>query len=103
MRWVDDVVRARDSLNKATVFHTGVPIDLMMLNEVPVQDILKVVSHFLGKHGKKNLVLSVTHRPYPKRNFLEKLVFEKVKAIRRLIGLPELDVEELGYLGEKTN
>ncbi len=103
MRWVDEVVKARDSLRKATVFHTGVPIDLIMLNEISVSDILRVVSYFLRRHGKKDLVLSVTHRPYPERDFLEELAFEKVKAIRRLVGLPKLDSEKLRYLSGRYN
>ncbi len=91
MRWVSQVVKARKTLKGRTVFHTGIPIDLMMLDDISTSDVLQVVSTFLEKHGRKNLVLSVTHRPYPKRNFLEDLVFEKVKAIRRLVGLPNLD------------
>ncbi len=95
MHWINDVVKARTSLERNMVFHTGIPIDLMMLDEVSALDVLRVVSTFLNKHGRKNLVLSVTHRPYPKRNFLEDLVFEKVRAIRRLVGLPDIDAKEL--------
>ena len=93
MRWVDRVAEARGSAGDA-VFHTGIPIDLMMLDSVSPSDVLLVVSALLRKHGKKNLVLSVTHRPYPRRSFLENHVFEKVRAIRRLVGLPELNVDE---------
>ncbi len=100
MQWIDSVVKARKSLERATVFHTGIPIDLMMLGDISVSDVLQVVSTFLEKHGRRNLVLSVTHRPYPKRDFLESLVFEKVKAVRRLVGLPEVDATELTFLNK---
>ena len=100
IRWVDQVVKPRKAIEKGTVFHTGIPIDLMMLDDISVSDVLQVVSAFLRKHGRKNLVLSVTHRPYPKRDFLEDLVLEKVKAIRRLVGLSNLDVKNWSFNAE---
>ena len=90
MKWVDRVCSARESIGWRTVFHTGVPIDLLMDNEVKTEDVARVVEYFLKKHGSRRLVLSVTHRPYPGRSFSEDLVLEKVNAVRRLVGLEKL-------------
>jgi len=102
MRWINEVIKAREALKVGTVFHTGIPIDLIMLDDISASDVVQVVSAFLNKHGRKNLVLSVTHRPYPKRNFLEDLVFEKVKAIRRLVGLRDLDVKNGVFRSDRS-
>ncbi len=92
LKWVDKVCIARGKAGWETVFHTGVPIDLLMNNDVTMKDVCRVVEYFLSKHGSRSLVLSVTHRPYPGRSFSENSVLEKVNAVRRLVGLESVSL-----------
>jgi len=92
LKWASRVIEARKTVGWSTVFHTGIPIDLIMNNDVTVEGVERVVGEFLSKHTRKMLVLSVTHRPYPGRSFAEPDALSKVNAIRKLVGLPPVSL-----------
>ncbi|RLG76202.1 MAG: hypothetical protein DRO23_01605 [Thermoprotei archaeon] len=92
LNWVNRVSKARRDIGWKAVFHTGISIDLVLNDSIDVKDFVKVVKKMLDKHGPRKIVLSVTHRPYPKRSFGEKLALAKVNAVRKLVGLPEVSL-----------
>ncbi len=82
LKWVDLVAKARQQV-KETVFMTGLPVDLLFRDDLTPEHFLSIPEKLLKKHGKKKLVLSNTHRPYPGRTFREENVFEKILKLRR--------------------
>ncbi len=81
LRWIDSIVEAR-ALAEKTVFFTGIPIEIMFREEVSPNQIREIVRRLLSKHGKRRLVLSDTHRPYPGRSFTEAGAMLKVRAVK---------------------
>ncbi len=90
LKWASKVAEVRKTIEWKPVFHTGMSIDLIISENVDVKGFLTTVKAFLKAHGKRKLVLSVTHRPYPGRSFSEEHALAKVNAVRKLLGLNEV-------------
>ena len=90
LKWASRVAGVRETIGWKTVFHTGMPVDLIISENVGVEEFLSIVKVFLKTHGERKLILSVTHRPYPGRSFSEPLALAKVNAVRKLMGLSEV-------------
>ncbi|RLE57168.1 MAG: hypothetical protein DRJ40_02285 [Thermoprotei archaeon] len=87
-RWVGRIIEVRkllSDLSKRTVFFTGLPIDLIFNDSIVVSELTKLVEYFLKMHGKRDLVIATTHRPYPGRSYSEDLPRKKVQAVRELL------------------
>ncbi|KXB04731.1 hypothetical protein AKJ48_01545, partial [candidate division MSBL1 archaeon SCGC-AAA261O19] len=89
LKWVDSIVEAR-SLSGGMIFFTGIPIEVMFREESSPGQIGETVRKLLQEHGRKRLVLSNTHRPYPGRSFNEAGAILKAKIVK----------EEAGKLGQ---
>lgn len=81
-KWYDEILKLRSSTK--AVFMTGIPIELVFNDLVEVDELLKAIEYFVERHGLAALVLSTTHRPYPKRGYNEVGPREKVLSIRRM-------------------
>ena len=90
--WLNRVVELHRKLierNYKTIFITGIPIELIFNDNVSVNDVVSFVENFVLKHGTKLLLLSTTHRPFPKRSYSEELPRRKALEIRKkLISQP---------------
>jgi len=77
-------VKARKICREHAVFFTGIPIDLIFSDNISKEDISKIVTTLLRKHGKKGIVLATTHSPYPGRSYKEPLARSKINVARMI-------------------
>ena len=85
LSWIDEIIKARKICRANVVFFTGIPIDLVFSDNISKEDIGKIVTVLLRKHGKKDIVLATTHSPYPGRSYKEHLVRSKIDIIRTIV------------------
>jgi len=83
-KWYDRILELRRSTD--AVFMTGIPIELIFNDLIDVEELVNGIKHFVERHGLSLLVLSTTHRPYPKRGYGEVKQREKILAIRKSFG-----------------
>jgi len=62
--WASRLREVRERLPE-TVFFTGIPIDLLCNKQVRADDLIEVITHVISNVGRRRLVLTTTHRPYP--------------------------------------
>ncbi|RLE96091.1 MAG: hypothetical protein DRJ57_05960 [Thermoprotei archaeon] len=84
MRWVREIAELRREGGKV-VFFTGIPVDLVFNDSIPVTQFLRIPLTLLKLHGKRHLVLATTHSEYPSRSYGEGLPRLKISAVRRAI------------------
>jgi len=87
MKWVQELCELRRESGEV-VFFTGIPVELVFNDTVPVEQFLKVPTTLLEMHGKRYLVLATTHSEYPSRSYEEYLPRLKVSAVRKTVGRP---------------
>ncbi|RLF15059.1 MAG: hypothetical protein DRJ66_04965 [Thermoprotei archaeon] len=83
--WIDQIVESRNMCREGTVFFTGIPIDLVFNDSVTSDDLGKIITTFLERHGPRNVVLATTHSPYPGRSYKEPLAKAKIRTIQKII------------------
>ena len=80
--WASKLREVRELLPE-TVFFTGIPIDLLCNKQVHPNDLIEVMRRVVSNVGRRRLVLTTTHRPYP--GWIFKDFEEKVWAINDYI------------------
>lgn len=87
-QWAIEVGKVRKyGLLNNVVALTGLPIELIMLEDITPHELATFTKFFIDKHGYRRLILSVTHRPYPGRSFSEPCVLEKINAVTNVINV----------------
>jgi hypothetical protein len=82
VNWATALAAVRQLLPE-TVFFTGIPVDLLCNSQVSADELVEVVRHVIDAVGRKRLVLTTTHRPYPGYSFRD--FEEKAAAIKRFL------------------
>lgn len=80
--WASKLREVRELLPE-TVFFTGIPVDLLCNKQVHSNDLIEVMRRVVSNVGRRRLVLTTTHRPYP--GWIFKDFEEKVWAINDYI------------------
>jgi len=62
--WSSKLREVRELLPE-TIFFTGIPIDLLCNKQVSADDLVEVLKQVVSNVGRRRLVLTTTHRPYP--------------------------------------
>ncbi|MFX0097475.1 MAG: hypothetical protein ACFE7E_06930 [Candidatus Hodarchaeota archaeon] len=81
--WVRSLKEARDILPES-VFFTGIPIELLYDPAVSVEEFGDVCRKVILALGKRYLVLSTTHRPFPGFSIETQGAKKKLRSIRKL-------------------
>lgn len=87
-KWIEKLKSLKPEVlktNSKFIFITGIPIELLFLDFVGIDKIREFITKFLNDFGAENLLLSTTHRPYPKRSYTESTPREKVLYIRKIV------------------
>ena len=87
-KWINRIVSLRKmltSMNLKVVFFTGLPIDIVFNDSVLVSEVVNLVRYLLELHGRQNIVIATTHRPYPGRSYKEELPRRKILAVREFL------------------
>ncbi|MFX1485876.1 MAG: hypothetical protein ACFFBS_02000 [Promethearchaeota archaeon] len=82
--WIRRLGEARKTLPES-VFFTGIPVEFLYDSRVSSEELCEVCRKAILSVGKRYLVLSTTHRPFPGSSIKTQGVIEKIGSIRKLI------------------
>jgi len=82
--WIRSLKEARAVLPES-VFFTGIPIELIYDPRISIEEFCDVCRKVILTLGKRYLVLSTTHRPFPRFSIETQGVKKKLRSIRKLL------------------
>ncbi|MFX1351662.1 MAG: hypothetical protein ACFFA1_05530 [Promethearchaeota archaeon] len=82
--WIRSLKKARNILPES-VFFTGIPIELIYDPRISIEEFCAVCREVILALGKRYLVLSTTHRPFPGSSIETQGVRKKLRSIRKFL------------------
>ena len=82
--WIERLAEARATLPES-VFFTGIPVEFLYDPRVSSEELYEICKKALLSAGKRYLILSTTHRPFPGSSIETEGVIEKIRSVRQLL------------------